>query len=150
MVCVLSRLIRRVQSIKTISGPLLDLIGRMVVLSQVMRWCIRSRCWAREQAGERTWSWCVRSQRTASGRTLTHAGRLSRPLKIGRPWFKHETCGCGSLTRRWGAARPTVLTNTSGRPEKCAVRSPTALFMGALYLSSLASSSSTSWPFALT
>jgi hypothetical protein len=38
----------------------------------------------------------------------------------------------------------------SGHPDDSAVRSPTALFVGAFYLSPMAGSSSLSWPFALT
>ena len=49
-----------------------------------------------------------------------------------------------------GVQRPVNLTGASGRPVFSAVRSPTALFMGALYLSPVAGSSSLSWTFALT
>ena len=48
-----------------------------------------------------------------------------------------------------GVLRPVDLTDASGRPEFLESREPTALFVGALYLSLMASSSSLSWPFAL-
>jgi hypothetical protein len=43
--------------------------------------------------------------------------------------------------------RPISLSGTFGHPIFSAVRSPMALFMGALYLSPMASSSSLSWLF---
>ena len=49
-----------------------------------------------------------------------------------------------------GVLRPADLTGVSGRPDFLENREPTALFMGALYLSPMASSSSLTWPFALT
>ena len=42
---------------------------------------------------------------------------------------------------------PVNLTGASGWPVFSAVRSPTTLFVGALYLSPMAGSSSLSWPF---
>ena len=59
------------------------------------------------------------------------------------------------MTGRWVSpvendqTRPVDLTGVSGCPDFSVNREPTALFMGALYLSPMASSSSLSWPFAL-
>jgi hypothetical protein len=49
-----------------------------------------------------------------------------------------------------GRVHPVDLTGASGCPDFSVNREPTALFVGALYLSPIAGSSSLSWPFALT
>ena len=49
-----------------------------------------------------------------------------------------------------GVLRPVDMTGASSRPVFSVVSSPTALFHGGFYLSPTASSSSLSWPFALT
>ena len=49
-----------------------------------------------------------------------------------------------------GVLHPVDLTGAFGLPDFSVNREPTALFMGALYLSPMAESSLVSWPFALT
>ena len=49
-----------------------------------------------------------------------------------------------------GVLRPVNLTGASGQIEFQRTEEPTALFLGALYLSPMAGSSSLPWPFALT
>jgi len=46
--------------------------------------------------------------------------------------------------------RPVNLTGASGQPMFHWTEEPMAIFVGALYLSPMAGSSSPSWPFALT
>ena len=89
------------------------------------------------------WGFSVRSLlAAASGHHMT--------VEIERSVFEergHVACIARPDTE---VQRPINLTGVSGRPAFCAVRSPMALFMGALYLSPMASSSSLFWPFALT
>ena len=92
---------------------------------------------------DRTLRSSVRSlHNSASGHHLT--------VGIGRSVFEER--GHVACIARSGAEvqRPVNLTGAFGRHVFSAVRSPMALFRGGFYLSPMASSSSPSWPFALT
>ena len=103
---------------------------------------VKNRFWMLTGNDQTLWS-SVRSLcSSASGHHLT--------VGIGRSVFEergHVACIARLDTE---VQRLVNLIGASGRPVFSVVRSPTALFMGALYLSPMPGSSSLSWPFALT